>query len=131
MYQPERSPEELIREAEEWDRTHEPARYAKRQEEKEHSQKQSRTAGMYYVIPAQVFEDAKLEHSEINFYALLSGLAFNDGYCWASDKYLASRMRVEDRTIRKWILKLEKLGYIRRETERKGLRWERKIFLCH
>jgi hypothetical protein len=88
-------------------------------------------SGIYYVIPAQVFEDDRLEHSETVFYALLSGLSFSEGYCYASDKYLSDRMKVEPRTIKKWLLKLETFGYIKRATEKKGMTWDRKIYICH
>lgn len=88
-------------------------------------------SGLYYVIPSQVFEDDRLEHSETVFYALLSGIAWNDGYCYASNDYLAKRMKVDERTIRKWLERLENFGYIHRETSKKGMFWERKIFISH
>jgi hypothetical protein len=88
-------------------------------------------SGIYYVTPAQVFEDERLEHSEILFYALLSGLAYSNGYCFASDKYLAERMRSKERTIQDWLSRLEGFGYIRRDTKKIGMGWDRKIFICH
>lgn len=88
-------------------------------------------AGIYYVIPSQVFEDTALEHSEVVFYGLISGLSFSSGYCFASDEYLGERMRVDGRTIRRWLEKLEGLSYIKRETIKKGMYWERKIFITH
>lgn len=89
------------------------------------------TAGIYYVIPAQVFEDEHLEKSDIVFYALLSGLSSSYGYCFASDKYLAQRMKCTDREIRYMMKTLENRGYIRKETIRNGVNWDRKIFICH
>lgn len=88
-------------------------------------------SGIYYVIPSQVFEDERLEHSETMFYGLLSGLAMQCGYCYASDVYLSGRMKVDESTIQRWCKKLEDLGYIRRETLKKGMKWERKIFITH
>lgn len=88
-------------------------------------------SGLYYVIPAQIFEDDRLEHSETVFYALLSGLSFSSGYCFASDAYLAKRMKVDDSTIQRWMKKLEDLRYLRRETSKNGMKWERKIFITH
>jgi DNA-binding PadR family transcriptional regulator len=95
------------------------------------STKESHHLGAFYVIPSQVFEDDRLEYSEIMFYALLSGLANNTGYCFASDKYLAERMKISHQTIERWLLKLEEIGYIKRETKKNGLRWDRKIFITH
>lgn len=88
-------------------------------------------SGLYYVILSAVLEDTRLEHSEIVFYALLSGLATVQGYCFASDEYLAKRMRCKERTVRDWLLRLEKFGYIERETKKEGMLWDRKIFVHH
>ena len=88
-------------------------------------------SGLYYVIPSEVFEDDTLDHSEKMFYGLLSGIAWNDGFCYAGNPYLAKRMKVSDRTIKNWIEKLEECGYIRRETTRVGMFWQRKIFISH
>jgi hypothetical protein len=86
-------------------------------------------AGLYYVIPSFVMECEDLEHSEIVFYALVSGLALNKGYCFASDEYLAERMRVDERTVRNWLVKLEKFEFLKRETVKKGMYWDRKIYI--
>jgi hypothetical protein len=86
---------------------------------------------IYYVIPAQIFEDLDLEDSEKIFYGLLSGLAFSNGFCFASDAYLAKRKNVDERTIKRWLEKLEKKGYIRRDTKKNGMYWDRKIFITH
>ena len=86
---------------------------------------------IYYVIPAQVFEDKDLEDSEKMFYGLLSGLAFSNGFCFASDAYLAKRKGVDERTISRWLEKLEKKGYVRRDTKKNGMFWDRKIFIMH
>jgi hypothetical protein len=88
-------------------------------------------SGLYYVIPAQVIEDPELDHPDIVFYAILSGLAERDGYCFASNKHLAQRMRRGTEQIEKYLKKLETLGYIRRETIKNGLQWDRKIFINH
>lgn len=91
--------------------------------------KRTPQSGLYYVIPSFVMECGELEHSEIVFYALVSGLAINKGYCFASDEYLAERMRVDERTVRNWFSKLEKLQFLKRETIKKGMYWDRKIYI--
>lgn len=88
-------------------------------------------SGLYYVIPSQVFEDKRLEPSEIIFYALLSGLAFSDGYCYAGDEYLAGRCDCSARQIQHMLEKLESLGYVHRDTKKEGMKWKRKIFITH
>lgn len=87
--------------------------------------------GLYYVVPAEVFEDDNLEDSEKMLYALISGLSNNTGYCYASDNYLSERRKCDARHIRRMVLKLEEHGYVKRETIKKGMNWERKIFITH
>lgn len=88
-------------------------------------------SGLYYVIPSQVFDDPDLEWPEVAFYTLLSGLAERDGYCFASNKYLAERMRKGTEQIERYLKKLEDLGYIQRESQKIGMLWDRKIFINH
>ena len=88
-------------------------------------------AGLYYVIPSFVFECDELSHSEVVFYGFLSGLATREGYCFASDEYLAERMKVSLRSIQEWLKKMEKLRFIKRETEKNGMHWNRKIFVLN
>lgn len=88
-------------------------------------------AGLYYVIPSQIFEDSDLSHSEVLFYGLISGISHNDGYCYASDDYLAERMNREKRIVQDWLKKLEEHGYIKRETIKVGMVWKRKIYITH
>jgi hypothetical protein len=88
-------------------------------------------SGLYYVIPSQIFEDQNLNHTEIVFYALLSGLAEHDGYCFASNKYFSEKMRKGTEQIERYLKKLEDLGYIQRASVRKGTLWDRKIFICN
>ena len=86
------------------------------------SQKEEKHSGsLYYVIPAQVFEDERLESNHLKLYALISGLAHSNGYCFASNDYLAQRMRKDIRSIQRWIDVLESTGYIKREITKNGI----------
>lgn len=91
----------------------------------------ARNGFLYYVIPTQIYEDDRLHGDEILFYALISNLANKEGYSYASDRWLASKRQVDESSIQRWLNKLEGLGYIRRETMKAGMKWERKIFICH
>lgn len=95
------------------------------------SENQNQRPGLYYVIPSQVFDDERLDHPEIVFYALLSGLATREGYCFASNANLAERMKRGVNQIERYLKKLEDLGYIRRDTKKVGVLWDRKIFIEH
>jgi len=90
-----------------------------------------RSASLYYVVPAQIFEDPDLEWPEIAFYALLSGLSNHKGYCYATNKYLATRMRKGTEQIERFLKKLEDLGYLTRISIQKGTLWDRKIYINH
>jgi hypothetical protein len=57
----------------------------------------------------------------------ISALSNQIGYCWATDDYLAELSHCKDRVIQDRLKILEKKGYIIRQTEKKGMNWERKI----
>ena len=95
------------------------------------SKEENRKGGMYYVAPAQIFDDERLEPAELKFYMLLSGLAHGDGYCYAGNSYLAERMHRKERCVQNWLDKLEDLGYIHREITKKGMETDRKIYITH
>lgn len=87
--------------------------------------------GSLYHIPAQVYEDENLSGEDILLYALLAALSNNLGYCYASNEWLAKKRNVDERTVRRRLESLENSGYIRNETTKKGMYWDRKIFLNH
>lgn len=91
-----------------------------------------RSDGYFLTIPGSVFEDANLSDPEKLFYALISGLTVDRGYCYASDAYLSERTGKDPRTVRRLISSLEEAGHVYTETEPKtngaGGR-ERRIFL--
>lgn len=89
----------------------------------------ARNGFLYYTIPASVFEDEDLIDSEVLFYALISNLSTKDGYCYASTGWLAKKRKVDESTIKRWLEKLESLGYIRRLTQKIGMNWDRKIYI--
>ncbi len=86
---------------------------------------------LYYVIPSQVFDDESLKAESCMLYALISGLSSGEGYCYASNEYLAKRMKLSSRRIQVWMVALEKRGYIRKEIERNSRGTTRKIFITH
>lgn len=71
--------------------------------------------GYYAVIPSSVLFCKELKANEKLLYALITVLANKEGYCFASNKYLASKFFVDHSTVSKWISHLRKLGFIREE----------------
>lgn len=64
------------------------------------------------VIPGAIRNDSRLSRSEWIFYAEIRGLCRRTGSCYASNAYLGEIMDVDNRTIQRWIIHLEKCGHI-------------------
>lgn len=71
---------------------------------------------LYYILPGEIFDSQELSWEEKALYMLLSGYAYKNGTCFASNAHLAKRMGYKETTIKAQIKKLEDLGYISRET---------------
>lgn len=86
----------------------------------------------YAVIPATVLFNEKLKPNEKLLYAVITSLANKEGYCFASNKYLAEKLKVDPKTISNWITNLRKQNYIYVEILRNEKQeiTERKIHPC-
>ena len=81
-------------------------------EELSNSQTVYHDGGYYAVIPATVLYDDELSSSEKLFYAIISQLANKEGYCWASNQYLAEICKVKNDSIQRWLRRLTDKEYI-------------------
>ena len=70
------------------------------------------TIGYYSVIPATVLYNKELKANEKLLYAIITSLACKEGYCFASNKYLAEKLDVNPKTISSWISDLKDRGFI-------------------
>ena len=70
------------------------------------------TIGYYSVIPATVLYNKELKANEKLLYAIITSLACKEGYCFASNKYLAEKLDVNPKTISSWISDLRDRGFI-------------------
>ena len=68
--------------------------------------------GYYSVIPATVLYNKELKANEKLLYAIITSLACKEGYCFASNKYLAEKLDVNSKTISSWISDLRDRGFI-------------------
>lgn len=68
--------------------------------------------GYYSVIPATVLYNKELKANEKLLYAIITSLACKEGYCFASNKYLAEKLDVNPKTISSWISDLRDKGFI-------------------
>lgn len=81
----------------------------------------------YSVIPAEVRYDANLKANEKLMYGEITALTFRTGECWASNNYFANLYNTTPQAISKWILNLEKKGYLSIEYERDGKAFKKRI----
>ena len=77
-------------------------------------------AGYYAIIPAPVMYAESLSANEKLLYGTISGLCRQEGYCWASNQYLADLYKVGRNVISKWLAHLRAEGFIEIEIDREA-----------
>ena len=70
------------------------------------------TIGYYSVIPSTILYNDKLKPNQKLLYAIITSLSCKEGYCFASNKYLADKLKVNPKTISNWISDLNHKGFI-------------------
>ena len=92
-----------------------------------------RKPSYYAVIPSTVRYDKDLSASEKLLYGEITALANKQGYCFATNSYFSNLYKVSDRTIIRWINKLEGKGYINKQIiyGDNNECIERRIYLCN
>ena len=88
---------------------------------------------LYSVIPARVRDDKELRPNAKLLYGELSALTMAEGYCWASNAYLAEIFDLSQNTVSQLIKQLSDRGHIISEVERNPETKEvlrRKIWIC-
>ena len=68
--------------------------------------------GYYAVIPSTVLFNENLKPNEKLLYAVITVLANKDGYCFASNNYLAELFNSKPHTISNWISHLSRLNFV-------------------
>ena len=74
--------------------------------------------GYYSIIPATVLYNKELKANEKLLYAIITSLACKEGYCFATNKYLAEKLDVNPKTISSWISNLRDRNFISVEVVR-------------
>ena len=69
-------------------------------------------AGMFITVPALVVMEEELSGDEKILFGVILGLSRVDGYCRATNAYLAKLMRISDRSVQRNIASLKKAGFI-------------------
>lgn len=78
------------------------------------------------LIPPTVLDDVEVPSSAKLLFGRILGLTQRNGYCWATNEFLAEQMGVDARTVRRHIGLLKKKDYLSVEDEN----GERRI-VCH
>lgn len=68
--------------------------------------------GYYAIIPATVLFNEYVKPNEKLLYAIISVLANKEGYCFASNSYLANLLKAQPHTVSKWVSHLRELGFV-------------------
>lgn len=83
----------------------------------------------YIVIPSYVEDDERLTSTTKRLYGWISSLAHREGFAWASNAYLAGKLKVTPRAIQKMIRSLEAASYLVIENFNHKMRNYRKIWI--
>lgn len=68
--------------------------------------------GYYAIIPSTVLFNHELKANEKLLYAVITVLSNKEGYCYASNNYLADLFNSKPHTISNWVSHLNKLKFI-------------------
>lgn len=90
----------------------------------------SKEGSYYIIIPGKVRSDSRLSCQAKLLYGEIMVKTNMEGFCWASNKYLAASFGVNIRSIQRSLRELEDLKYIICELVKDDEGTERKIYLC-
>lgn len=79
-------------------------------------------------VPPQLLHDDDLSNGEKVLFGRILSLSQKDGYCYASNEYLADEIGVSKRSIRNYLGSLLEKEYIRREVDEYEQGTERRLF---
>lgn len=80
-------------------------------------------------LPTAIWFNENIELAAVKLYALIRNLTHKYGYCFATNEYLSELMKANISSIKRWLSMLKKEGYIEIETDKKGIHWQRRIYL--
>ena len=83
--------------------------------------------GFYAILPSPVRYDRRLSASEKVFFAEITALSDQCGYCYAGNGYFSELYDTSDRTVQRWVKHLQKLGYVAVINVRNGAAMQRRI----
>lgn len=85
----------------------------------------------YAIIPSTVLYKDDLKPNQKLLYAIITSLSNKEGYCYATNRYLAEKLKVKSNTVSSWITDLKRKGFIKVELIRNEKKQiiQRRIYL--
>lgn len=83
--------------------------------------------GFYAILSSPVRYDRRLSASEKVFFAEITALSDQCGYCYAGNGYFSELYDTSDRTVQRWVKHLQELGYVAVTNVRDGAAMQRRI----
>ena len=71
--------------------------------------------GYYSIIPATILYNKNLKANQKILYAVITSLSNKEGYCFASNKYLAEKLNAGSNTVSGWITDLRRKNLVQVE----------------
>lgn len=71
--------------------------------------------GYYSIIPSTILYNKDLKANQKILYAVITSLSNKEGYCFASNKYLAEKLNARANTVSGWITDLRRKNFIQVE----------------
>lgn len=85
--------------------------------------------GFDTVIPLAMWHDKSIDPAAIKLYAFIRNLSNQEGYCYASNKYLCELMDYKETQLRKFLKDLKLAGYLDIKTDKNGIQWQRRLYI--
>lgn len=76
---------------------------------------EKQNVGYYSIIPSTILYNKNLKSNQKILYAVITSLSNKEGYCFASNKYLAEKLNVGSNTVSGWITDLRRKNFIQVE----------------
>ena len=73
---------------------------------------QENRIGYYSIIPSTILFNKELKANEKLLYAIITVLPNKEGYCSASNAYLAEKLNAKSHIVSKWVSHLKSLEFV-------------------
>jgi len=82
-----------------------------------------------FTAPTNILFDRSIDGDSRSLYFIIKSLTRAHGYCFATNAYLGKAMGVSISSIQRYLRKLKAASYIKIVTNKKGIHWQRHVYL--